>query len=902
MSERMSRKTNPTDDRNPSGPAGTVDRRRFLYQMAATGVSATVFNQAASSFAQDIKPVVVDNPLGDYPNRDWEQVYRDLYKSDSSFTFLCAPNDTHNCLLRAHVKNGIVTRISPSFGFSKATDQEGNQASQRWEPRCCQKGLALVRRFYGDRRCKRPLVRKGFKQWVDDGFPRDPNSGAVDPDKYLRRGEDDWVAVSWDDAFRYSAAAMANIAETYTGDAGKQRLLAQGYDPLTVDATQGAGVQTLKFRGGMAALGATRIFAQYRSANAMALLDSAIRKVDADQAMGARGWDNYSWHTDLPPGHPMVTGQQTNDFDLCNVEHSNLAIVWGMNWICTKMPDAHWLTEARMKGTKVVVIAAEYSATMNKADEAVIVRPGTTPALAMGLAQVIVKEKLFDESYVAANTDLPLLIRMDTGKMLRADEVVPDYRPAELKNGVVVKKAGQPPTRPFEQPGAILPESKREAWGDFVLWDSARNEPAIINRDQIGKFFDATGLRPLLDADVEVELVDGKRVRCRSVFSVTKQLLLDSYSEEKVEKLTWAPQSAIVSLARQIAANPTKVAFVVGMGPNQYFNNDLKDRAVFLLAALSKNIGHIGGNVGSYAGNYRAAFFSGMGQYVAENPFDIETDATKPARQKKYFRGESVHYFNHGDKILRYGDAVLTGQSHLPTPTKAIHVSNSNSLIGNAKGHYETVVNTLRRVEFLAVNEWWWTASCEYADVVFPIDSWAEMKYPDMTISVTNPFLYVFPATPLPRVHDTKGDIEVAAGLCQAIGNLIGDERMTDYWRFVHQGTSRPYLQRILDHSNAMRGYKVEDLEAKAAEGIPAIVQTRTYPKIGGWEQSNEDRPWYTRTGRLEFYRDEPEFIDSGENLIVHREPIDSTFYEPNVIVAEAHPLLKPKRPSRLRR
>ncbi len=885
------------DGKVNGGEGKQPDRRRFLFQMAAAGVSAGVFAKAASGFAQDIKPLVVENPLGSYPNRDWEQVYRDLYKSDSSFTFLCAPNDTHNCLLNAHVKNGVVTRISPTFGFSKATDQEGNRASQRWEPRCCQKGLALVRRFYGDRRCKRPLVRKGFKQWVDDGFPRDPDSGAVDPDKYLRRGEDDWVAVSWDEAFKYSAAAMTNIAETYTGEEGKKRLLAQGYDPLTVDATQGCGTQTLKFRGGMAALGATRIFAQYRNANAMALLDASIRKVGPEEAVGARGWDNYSWHTDLPPGHPMVTGQQTNDFDLCNVEHSNLVLVWGMNWICTKMPDAHWLTEARLKGTKIVVITAEYSATMNKADEGVIVRPGTTPALAMGLAQVIVKEKLFDEEYVAGNTDLPFLIRMDTGKLLRADDIVPDYKPAELVNGISIKKPGDKPVRPFEQPGAMLGADKRQEWGDFVVIDSSTKKPAIINRDQIGKFFKATGIKPQLDAAVEVELIDGTRVSCQTVFAATKKMMDDSYTEDKVEKITWAPKSAIVSLARQIAANPKKVSFVLGMGPNQYFNNDLKDRAVFLLAALTKNIGHVGGNVGSYAGNYRASFFSGMGQYTAENPFDIELDPAKPSRQKKYFRGESVHYFNHGDKILRYGDAVLTGQTHMPTPTKSIHVSNSNSLIGNAKGHYETVVNTLRRVEFLAVNEWWWTASCEYADVVFPVDSWAEMKFPDMTISVTNPFIYVFPATPLPRIHDTKGDIEVAAGLCGAIGDAIGDNRMRDYWKFVNDGTSRPYLQRILDHSNAMRGYKIEDLEEKAALGIPAIVQTRTYPKIGGWEQSNEDRPWYTRTGRLEFYRDEVEFMDSGENLIVHREPIDSTFYEPNVIVAESHPLLNPKTP-----
>ena len=79
------------------------NRRRFLYQLAAAGVGAATFNQWAQSLAQDVRPLTIDNPLGQYPNRDWEQVYRDLYHSDSSFTFLCAPNDTHNCLLRAHV-------------------------------------------------------------------------------------------------------------------------------------------------------------------------------------------------------------------------------------------------------------------------------------------------------------------------------------------------------------------------------------------------------------------------------------------------------------------------------------------------------------------------------------------------------------------------------------------------------------------------------------------------------------------------------------------------------------------------------------------------------------------------------------------------------------------------------
>ena len=134
----------------------------------------------------------------------------------------------------------------------------------------------------------------------------------------------------------------------------------------------------------------------------------------------------------------------------------------------------------------------------------------------------------------------------------------------------------------------------------------------------------------------------------------------------------------------------------------------------------------------------------------------------------------------------------------------------------------------LPKVEFIGISEWWWSASCEYSDIVFPVDSWAEFKYPDMTISVTNPFLYVFPVTPLKRIHDTRSDMEVAAGIARAIGRLTGDPRHEDYWKFVEDGGVRPYIQRILDHSNATRGYRIEDLERKAEDGSPAIIQTRT--------------------------------------------------------------------------
>jgi nitrate reductase alpha subunit len=353
----------------------------------------------------------------------------------------------------------------------------------------------------------------------------------------------------------------------------------------------------------------------------------------------------------------------------------------------------------------------------------------------------------------------------------------------------------------------------------------------------------------------------------------------------------------VEALARLFAKEPGTTLFAIGMGPNQFFNNDNKDRDIFLLAALTGNVGRIGGNVGSYAGNYRVALFNGAPQYINEDPFDLELDPNKPARPKQYWRAESAHYYNHEDHPLRVGKRLLTGSTHIPAPTKSLWFANANSILGNVKWHYNTVVNVLPRIEMIAVQEWWWSTSCEWADVVFGVDSWAELKHPDMTASVTNPFLQIFPRTPLKRIFNTVGDIDVLALVGSKLAELTKDNRFSDCWKFVREGRADVYLQRILDHSTNTKGYKIAELEAKAKEGVPALLNSRTTPKVVGYEQVADSQPWYTKTGRLEFYREEDEFIEAGENLPVHREPVDATFYEPNVIVAPKHEALRPAGP-----
>lgn len=865
-----------------------LSRRQFLEGASALGFGAFV-QSATRAWGLD----AVDNPLARYPSRDWENAYRDLWKTDSKFTFLCAPNDTHNCILNAYVRSGVVTRIGPTMRYGEATDLDGNRASYRWDPRVCQKGLALTRRFYGDRRVRHPMVRKGFKQWVDAGFPRDENGRP--PKEMFQRARDEWLRVTHEEAAAIVAAALVNITETYNGEAGQKLLHAQGYQDEVVAATQGVGTQVLKFRGGMPLLGLTRVFGMYRLANSMALLDAKIRGVEPDKAMGARGFDNYSWHTDLPPGHPMVTGQQTVEFDLSSVELCRTLVIWGMNWVTTKMPDAHWMTEARLKGTRIVNIACEYSSTSSKADDAIVVRPGTTPALALGLANVVLQEKLYDADYVRRWTDLPVLVRMDTLKNLSAADVF-GGDPAPLSNQTKVLAAGEKAPPPGKQSDQILPAALRDEWGDYVWWDAAAKAPRRLVRDAVGAHSDVSK-DALLEGTVEVTLQDGSTVRCRTVFDLVEEYAAH-FDPKTVEDMTWAPAEAVQRLARDIAAHPGTTLFAVGMGPNQFFNNDNKDRDIFLLAALTGNVGRFAGNVGSFAGNYRVALFNGVPQYINENPFDLELDPSKPARVKQYWKPESAHYYNHEHHILKVGNRTLTGKGHIPTPTKSMWFANANSILGNVKWHYNTVVNVLPTIEMICVNEWWWSTSCEWADVVFAVDSWAELKYPDICASVTNPFLTVFPETPMTRLFDTRGDIEVLANVGHALAERTGDTRFDDCWKFVREKRVQTYLQRILDASSCAAGYDIDDLHEKAKNGIPALMLNRTYPKAVGWEQVEESRPWYTKTGRLEFYRDEDEFIEAGENLPVHREPIDSTFYQPNVIVAPRHEALRPKGPA----
>ena len=148
--------------RATAGTSGRISRRRFLaLSGVAAAAAATTFSQSGLAFFEAAPDI--PNPLRDYPDRGWEKIYRDQYAYDSTFTFVCAPNDTHMCRLRAFARNGVVIRTEQNYDAGTYRDPQGNSSSVAWNPRGCLKGYTVARRLYGPYRLKYPLVRAGWK-------------------------------------------------------------------------------------------------------------------------------------------------------------------------------------------------------------------------------------------------------------------------------------------------------------------------------------------------------------------------------------------------------------------------------------------------------------------------------------------------------------------------------------------------------------------------------------------------------------------------------------------------------------------------------------------------------------------------------------------------------------------
>ena len=714
------------------------------------------------------------------------------------------------------------------------------------------------------------------------------------------RGNDKFIRVSWEEASRYSAEGMLAVARTYSGDAGKKRLLADGYDELMLEHWNGAGTRTMKIGSSLPLHGVIGKFGLFRFANMTGLVDHHARGSAPADAVGCREWTEYTWRGDQAPGQPFVHGLQTSDMDMNDLRFSKLTIHIGKNLVENKMADSHWLNEMIERGGKIVVITPDYSAPSAKADYWIGVRPGLSDlAVVLGLTKILMDKNWIDEPFVKQFTDFPLLVRTDNLKRLQPQDVIANYQPKDISAGPSFSIQG-------------LTAEQRAKIGDFTIWDTKANKAVAVSRDEVGK---QANMNAALKGTFKVTTVGGESIEVMPIYEMYLRHLKD-YDTKTVEEISGAKAELVERLARDIWEN-TKAGHPVsihhGEGVNHYFHATLHNRACFLPMMLTGNIGKHGAGVYTWAGNYKGALFQaskwsgpGVGSYSHENPFAPVLEENLRLTHEhlhNYTLGEDVAFWGHGEKVLvvdtNEGRKCFTGKTHMPTPTKLMWYNNAN-LLNQAKWVYNLIVNVLPKIDMIVDQQVEWTGSAEYSDIVLPANSWVEFQDLEIGGSCSNPFIQVWGGNGIKPVHDSKDDAEIFAGVGQAMTKITGDRRFADYWKFITEKKSRVYIQRVLDNCTTTRGqdgpYQVDRIMKGEYGGEPgaALMLFRTYPRIAFYEQVNDSIPFYTDSGRMASYCDLPEAIDYGENLIVHREGVEATPYLPNVIVSSS-PYIRPK-------
>ncbi|MCD6534723.1 MAG: molybdopterin-dependent oxidoreductase [Deltaproteobacteria bacterium] len=150
----------------------------------------------------------------------------------------------------------------------------------------------------------------------------------------------------------------------------------------------------------------------------------------------------------------------------------------------------------------------------------------------------------------------------------------------------------------------------------LYIWDQKKSQavlaPGTMGDQRDSLDFAAFNLDPALDFSGNVTLSDGENVEIQSVFTLLQEEL-KIYTPEKVTEITSVGAKTLKSLAHDLYT--IKPAMIVeGGGTNHWFHNDINNRSMILLMALTGNVGKSGSGFNQYTGQYKV-WLSGLGKY-----------------------------------------------------------------------------------------------------------------------------------------------------------------------------------------------------------------------------------------------------------------------------------------------
>ncbi|MDP3894223.1 nitrate reductase subunit alpha [Nocardioides sp.] len=564
--------------------------------------------------------------------RDADAFYRDRWSHDKVVRSTHGVNCTGSCSWKVYVKDGIITWESQQTDYPSVGPD-----SPEYEPRGCPRGAAFSWYTYSPTRVRYPYVRGVLLQMYreaksqHDGDPVQAWAHIVDNPQRAKayksaRGKGGLVRASWDEVTEMVAAAYVHTIKKW----GPDRVA--GFSPIP----------------------------------AMSMVSHASG-ARFNSLIGGSMLSFYDWYADLPVASPQVFGDQTDVPESGDWWDAGYLIMWGSNVPVTRTPDAHWMTEARYRGQKVIAVAPDYADNVKFADEWLAVAPGTDGALALSMGHVILREFFVEKTtpyfhdYTRRFTDLPHLVALDEvtagdgvfrpGKFLTASDLPASAADenAHFKTVVLDERTGEPVV-----PNGSLGHRFGEAGAGHWNLDLGEVEPQLsVLADgaetvvvELPRFDDVDGTPSSLRRTVPVRRVAGKLVTTvfdlmLAQYGVGRDGLegyATGYDDAEApytpawqEGITGVPAQAAARIGREFAQNAEesrgRSMILMGAGTNHWFHSDTIYRAFLGLTTLTGCQGVNGGGWAHYVGQEKCRPVTGWAQLA------FGLDWKRPPRQ-----------------------------------------------------------------------------------------------------------------------------------------------------------------------------------------------------------------------------------------------------------------------------
>ncbi|MEV4223344.1 nitrate reductase subunit alpha [Nonomuraea sp. NPDC049725] len=545
----------------------------------------------------------------------WDRFYRDRWSHDKVVRSTHGVNCTGSCSWQVFVKDGLITWEHQATDYPSVGPE-----SPEYEPRGCPRGASFSWYTYSPSRVRYPYVRGVLLEMWREARARlgDPVLAWAeltgDPERaraYKRaRGKGGMVRASWDEAVELMAAAHVHTIKEY----GPDRVVGFSPIPAMSMASFAAGTRFLSMIGGT-------------------LLSF------------------YDWYADLPIASPQVWGDQTDVPEAADWWNSRYLIMWGSNIPVTRTPDAHFMTEARYQGTKVVAVSPDYADNVKFADDWLAPHPGTDGALAMAMGHVTLTEFFRDRTvpyftdYVRKYTDLPFLVALEPrgdayvpGGFLTAADLGEESENARFKTVLLDEPTGRPVV-PNGSLGFRWGQEGEGRWNlgldgvtpKLTLLGAPDAVAVDLPRFDTGDTEGGAAMR----RGVPVTEVGGRLVTTvfdllMAQYGVARDLpgewpasyddAAQPYTPAWAEEITSVPAATITRIAREFARNAERTRgrsmIAMGAGTNHWFHSDQIYRSFLTLVLLTGCQGVNGGGWAHYVGQEKVRPVTGF-QHLA---------------------------------------------------------------------------------------------------------------------------------------------------------------------------------------------------------------------------------------------------------------------------------------------